>query len=76
MSKNNQEWLRDDLKRLEEKVDKITDTTIPALLVEVAKITTQGKVEAKHSAKIQGWIYGGLALTISLTSLAVAYFKN
>ena len=75
MSKSN-DWLREDLKRLEEKVDKMTDTTIPQLLVEVAKITTQGKVEAKHSAKVQGWIYGGITLVISLTSLAVAWYKG
>ena len=74
MSKSN-DWLRDDLKRLESKVDTIATETIPNLLIEVAKITTKGKIEAKQSAKMYGWIYGGITLLISTAALAVAYFN-
>lgn len=75
MSKANQ-WLREDLQRVEGKVDNLAEKVIPDLLVKITEITTEKVTEAKHSAKMQGWFYGGITLVISLTSLAVAYFKN
>lgn len=71
----NQEWLKDRLDKLEGKIDKVTTEAIPELLVKVAEITTEKMTETKTSMRLQSRIYGGIALVISITSLAVAFFK-
>lgn len=74
------DWLVQRFDKLEEKMDKVQTETIPQLLVEVAKITTAAKTEAKIENKnyTRNWGIITLAITtlISLGSMAVAYFKH
>lgn len=77
-----QDLLIERLDRFETKLDDITTKTMPAMLVEVAKITTKMKEEAKSEAQIEntktriyGGIVGGITLLVSIGSLVSAYFK-
>lgn len=61
---------------LEKKVDLIATERIPNLLVQVATLNQQTKDEAKQSITIRSMIWGGITLLVSITGVAVAYFKH
>lgn len=64
------------LTSLEKKVDLITTEKIPHLLVQVATLNQETKDEAKQSITIRSMIWGGITLLVSVTGVAVAYFKH
>lgn len=63
------------LENLEKKIDLISTQTIPELMKEIAVTSQEVKSEAKSASKIYGMMWGGATLLVSLTGLAVAYFK-
>lgn len=69
--------------RLEAKMDSFSTEKFPNLLVEVAKLNTKIKEEAKteiavqtRTTRIWAGIGGGLTLIISAASLVIAYMKH
>jgi hypothetical protein len=63
------------LTTLEKKLDDIASVTIPKIMVDVATNNQEIKAEAKMTSRIHAMVWGGLTLAVSLTGLAVAYFK-
>lgn len=66
------------LKKLDEMhgdIKKINEEKIPELQVQQAALKSEVKGEAKLNARVYGAIYGGVALMISLTGVAIAFFK-
>jgi len=62
--------------QLERKVDLLTSDKIPALLVQVATLNQTTKDEANAAITIRSMIWGGITLLVSITGVAVAYFRH
>jgi hypothetical protein len=63
------------LENLEKKIDSISTQTIPELMKEIAVTSQEVKMEARSTSKVYGMLWGGVTLLVSLSGLAVAYFK-
>ena len=61
--------------RLEQKVDDIATKHIPQLQISQAVLKSEVTSEAKLTSKVHGLMWGGVTLIVSLTGLAIAYFK-
>jgi hypothetical protein len=64
------------LDNLEKKIDLIATQTIPKIMTDVAVGNQEMKDEAKLTSRLHAMMWGGLTLAVSLTGVAVAYFKN
>ena len=71
-----QDLILEKIDRLDGKMDILTTETIPAILRMIAITEATAKQKAKSSARFHGAIWGGITALISLTSVAVAYFKH
>lgn len=70
-----QDMILEKLDSLDKKIDTIATETIPKLMTDVAVQKQELKAEARLVSKMHGMAWGGLTLVVSLTGLAVAYFK-
>lgn len=64
------------LNTLEKKIDDIAIKTIPQIMTDVAVANQSIKDEAKLTSRVHSMIWGGLTLVVSLTGVAIAYFKH
>lgn len=64
------------LMSLEKKVDLLATEKMPMLLVQMATLNQKTKDEAKQAITIRSMVWGGITLLVSITGVAVAYFKH
>jgi hypothetical protein len=64
------------LNDLDKKIDLIATQTIPKILTDVAVNNQQIKDEARMTSRLHSMLWGGLTLLVSLTGVAVAYFRH
>jgi hypothetical protein len=60
---------------LGKKMDKLTSETVPEMMTAIAVAEATAKAKAKTTARFYGAIYGGVTIIVSLTGLAIAYFR-
>lgn len=64
------------LKEVQSDIKEIRQKDIPALQVSHATLNQRVQDEAKYHSRAYARIYGAITIVISLTGLAVAYFKH
>jgi hypothetical protein len=70
-----QDLILEKLESLDKKIDTIATQTIPKLMTDIAMQGQEIKSEARLTSRLHGMAWGGVTLVVSLTGLAVAYFK-
>lgn len=76
MAKNDiQKLILSEIQELKSEIKEVRQSDIPGIKVKIAVVETNAKAEARQTSKIHSMVWGGITLVVSLTGLAIAYFK-